>query len=241
MLKRVAFTTGTPRDCRFPVADITSPSDVGLPLSLPHSHAPSWLLQDKITDPYGEKHVERIYCGHIYHHKCLDDYMKTPPFAGKNATTIHIYFLSLSFSSSLPSMASNHCSLHVKLIVLFSGGKKCLSCERRIYHEKWTATPELAEARWAHKQAKQRELDEIIDFMSWYWIYLVYRHIIWCQSKFYIYETTEMSNQYRGAYNTSETVCCILPFPRLIRTSIWAHIASLSKWSWVTVKPHLNP
>ena len=47
-----------------------------------------------------------------------------------------------------------------------SGGKKCLSCDARIYHDKWSITPEVAEARWAHKQAKERELDEVIDFMS---------------------------------------------------------------------------
>lgn len=29
-------------------------------------------------------HVERIYCGHGYHHDCLILYMKTPPFENKN-------------------------------------------------------------------------------------------------------------------------------------------------------------
>ena len=29
----------------------------------------------------------------------------------------------------------------------FEGGKKCLACKNRIYHEKWKVTPELAEAR----------------------------------------------------------------------------------------------
>ena len=53
-------------------------------------------------------HVERIYCGHAYHHDCLILYLKTPPF---------------------------------------DGGKKCLGCGKRIYHEKWKVTPELAEAR----------------------------------------------------------------------------------------------
>jgi len=41
-----------------------------------------------------------------------------------------------------------------------------LSCENRIYHEKWSITPDVAEARWAHKQAKDRELDEVIDFLQ---------------------------------------------------------------------------
>lgn len=49
---------------------------------------------------------------------------------------------------------------------LISGGKKCLSCDNRIYHDQWSITPELAEARWAHKEAKARELDEVIDFLN---------------------------------------------------------------------------
>ena len=27
-------------------------------------------------------HVERVYCGHAYHHDCLILYMRTPPFEG---------------------------------------------------------------------------------------------------------------------------------------------------------------
>ncbi|ODM91455.1 E3 ubiquitin-protein ligase TRAIP [Orchesella cincta] len=66
-------------------------------------------------------HVERLYCGHVFHLKCLVKYMKTPPF---------------------------------------QGGKKCPSCEERIFHEKYKVPPELEEARWAHKQARQREFTE---------------------------------------------------------------------------------
>ncbi|XP_047736743.1 uncharacterized protein LOC108682861 isoform X2 [Hyalella azteca] len=71
--------------------------------------------------------VERVYCGHFYHHACLDTYIKTPPFAG---------------------------------------GKTCHSCSLKIYHDKWKLSPALVEARWAHKQARQRELDEAIDFFA---------------------------------------------------------------------------
>lgn len=74
-----------------------------------------------------EKQVERVYCGHLYHHSCLAAYMKKPPFIG---------------------------------------GKKCPACGKRIFHEKWKITPELAEARWAHKQARDRELEEVKDFMA---------------------------------------------------------------------------
>ena len=48
----------------------------------------------------------------------------------------------------------------------FQGGKKCLACPNRIYHEKWKVTPELAEARWAHEQAKNRELGEVVEFFA---------------------------------------------------------------------------
>ena len=89
-------------------------------------------------------HVERVYCGHAYHHDCLILYLKTPPF---------------------------------------DGGKKCPGCQKRIYHEKWKVTPELAEARylvlpkiylnrkqsvlfcrWASEQAKARELGDVVEF-----------------------------------------------------------------------------
>ncbi|CAH1798516.1 unnamed protein product [Owenia fusiformis] len=83
--------------------------------------------QNIITDEHHDMFAERVYCGHIYHHKCLDVYMKTPPF---------------------------------------EGGKKCPACGKRIYHEKWGATPQIAEQRWAHKEAKKRELDEVVDFLD---------------------------------------------------------------------------
>ncbi|XP_064617730.1 LOW QUALITY PROTEIN: uncharacterized protein LOC135481891 [Liolophura sinensis] len=48
----------------------------------------------------------------------------------------------------------------------FKGGKKCPSCEYRIFHHQWNVSPELAEARWAHKEARKRELDEVMDFLE---------------------------------------------------------------------------
>lgn len=86
------------------------------------------LLKDPeavIRDP--KKRLERVYCGHLYHHICLGKYLKTPPF---------------------------------------SSGKHCPDCGKQIFHDKWRVTPEVMEARWAAKQAKQRELDEVADFMS---------------------------------------------------------------------------
>ena len=47
----------------------------------------------------------------------------------------------------------------------FEGGKKCLACQKRIYHEKWKVTPELAEARWAHEQARNREIGDVVSIL----------------------------------------------------------------------------
>lgn len=83
--------------------------------------------QDVETDEAAERHVERVYCGHLFHLQCLITYMKTPPF---------------------------------------QGGKKCPSCGQRIYHDKWRVSEKLAEDRWAHQQARERELKEVEEFFQ---------------------------------------------------------------------------
>lgn len=45
-------------------------------------------------------------------------------------------------------------------------GKVCPGCEQRIYHDKWKAAPRLVEARWAHEEAKKRELGEVVEFLQ---------------------------------------------------------------------------
>ena len=47
-----------------------------------------------------------------------------------------------------------------------AGGKKCLVCHQRISHEKWNVPPRLAEERWAHQEAKRREIAEVADFLG---------------------------------------------------------------------------
>lgn len=79
------------------------------------------------TNPNADMFVEWVYCKHVYHHACLDIYMKTPPF---------------------------------------DGGKKCPKCDKRIYHEKWNISPYLAEQRWAQKEARQREIEEVTEFLD---------------------------------------------------------------------------
>ncbi|XP_066993090.2 uncharacterized protein [Anabrus simplex] len=79
------------------------------------------------NDETSDRHVERVYCGHLFHQQCLISYMKTPPF---------------------------------------HGGKKCPACGQRIYHDKWRLSEKLAEDRWAHQQARERELKEVAEFLE---------------------------------------------------------------------------
>uniref|UniRef100_A0A1B6IQ42 RING-type domain-containing protein n=1 Tax=Homalodisca liturata TaxID=320908 RepID=A0A1B6IQ42_9HEMI len=74
-----------------------------------------------------DMHVERVYCGHLFHLQCLITYMKTPPF---------------------------------------KGGKKCPLCNKQIFHDKWKVSERLAEVRWAHQQARERELQEVSEFFE---------------------------------------------------------------------------
>ena len=57
-------------------------------------------------------------------------------------------------------------SYDLTLLSILSGGKKCPACRKRIFHDKWKVPPEVAEARWAHKEARKRELDEVVDFLE---------------------------------------------------------------------------
>uniref|UniRef100_A0A6M2DNQ6 RWD domain-containing protein n=1 Tax=Xenopsylla cheopis TaxID=163159 RepID=A0A6M2DNQ6_XENCH len=45
-------------------------------------------------------------------------------------------------------------------------GKLCLACPQKLQHQKWGISTRLAEVRWAHQQARERELDEVRDFLQ---------------------------------------------------------------------------
>jgi len=60
----------------------------------------------------------------------------------------------------------NKTIFHTILFWYFTGGKKCPACKQVIYHERWKVTPKLAEERWAHHEAKKRELSEVVDFLG---------------------------------------------------------------------------
>ena len=48
-----------------------------------------WLvLQEVINDESHDQYVERMYCKHLFHHGCLDRYMKIPPFTGRWLTNL---------------------------------------------------------------------------------------------------------------------------------------------------------
>lgn len=46
------------------------------------------------------------------------------------------------------------------------GSKKCQECGIKVSHWKWTLSDKLAEDRWAHEQARERELAEVEDFFK---------------------------------------------------------------------------
>nr|CAD7407003.1 unnamed protein product [Timema poppensis] len=89
---------------------------------LPHEN-----VKEAEKDESADRHVERVYCSHLFHLECLITFMKTPPF---------------------------------------HGGKKCPTCGQRIYHDKWRLSEKITEDRWAHQQARERELKEVAEFLE---------------------------------------------------------------------------
>ena len=87
----------------------------------------SVLPEDPSTKLSSSLSIELVYCGHLYHHGCLDRLMTSPPF-GEN--------------------------------------KKCPACGKRIFHDKWNISAKLMEERWAHQEARKREVDEVADFLG---------------------------------------------------------------------------
>lgn len=39
-------------------------------------------------------------------------------------------------------------------------------CNMRLSHDRWGVSVKLSEARWAQQQARERELEEVIDFLQ---------------------------------------------------------------------------
>jgi len=78
--------------------------------------------------------------------------MKTPPIHGKKVFIYSNYIIKKL--------------IEIFLFFCIKGGKKCPSCGQRVYHDKWGLSDRLAEARWAHQEARMRELAEVEDFFN---------------------------------------------------------------------------
>ena len=48
----------------------------------------------------------------------------------------------------------------------FDDKKKCLACGQRVFHENWKDSVKLMEEKWAYKEAKNREIEDVMDFFT---------------------------------------------------------------------------
>lgn len=90
--------------------------------------------------------VERAFCGHLYHAKCLKEYFSQPPFVERGKV----------------------CAAKAKHARPDGRGRNTLKegCGQRLLHDRWALDPKKAEQRWAHKKARDRELEEVMDFLA---------------------------------------------------------------------------
>ncbi|XP_050721074.1 uncharacterized protein LOC127000937 isoform X2 [Eriocheir sinensis] len=78
--------------------------------------------KDNDPDEYAPMNVERVYCGHIYHHKCLDTYIKTPPFmkarCGVTSFLLSLQWKRKQFFLNNHSRAKHKARIHFSIIEL---------------------------------------------------------------------------------------------------------------------------
>lgn len=117
--------------------------------------------EDIVTDENDDQYVERAFCGHIYHSGCLKKYFSEPPFpeggklclAGKkHARPDNIWFK--------PNIPKGNPADNTVI------KKDTTGCGQRLMHDKWAIDPKKAEQQWAHKKARDRELEEVEDFFK---------------------------------------------------------------------------
>lgn len=120
-----------------------------------------------------DNYVERVYCGHIYHQGCLKRYMREPPFTpgGKLCPALkkhprsdrprnnlkHISDKNIKTNNQKSARAN---TVHAEV------PSELDKCQIRLSHDRWGLNVKLAEARWAQQQARERELEEVIDFLK---------------------------------------------------------------------------
>ncbi|CAD6998808.1 uncharacterized protein LOC101453300 [Ceratitis capitata] len=117
---------------------------------------PSELELDDSKDAY----VERVYCGHLFHQGCLKQYLQQPPFpkGGKlcPAKKRHPRSDAKYYLGGASSKGKQ------PIVTADNGG----TCGIRLAHDRWVVNVKLAESRWAQKQARERELQEVVDFLK---------------------------------------------------------------------------
>ncbi|XP_055532358.1 uncharacterized protein LOC129722703 [Wyeomyia smithii] len=121
-------------------------------LSLPHT------AQEVIETDTEEKFLIRMFCGHIYHQGCLKRFMSEPPFpnGGKICPAKRKHPRSDRIGGGRPKQTAT-----------VPGKEEAELCQQRVTHDKWGLNDvKSAEAKWAHQQARVRELEEVIDFLQ---------------------------------------------------------------------------
>ncbi|EDW03740.1 GH11399 [Drosophila grimshawi] len=117
-----------------------------------------------VLDENADAFVERVYCGHLFHQGCLKHYLAEPPFpkGGKlcPAKRRHPRSDAQTYMDKQRSTVTG---------VTAAGSLKRSddgTCGIRLAHDRWVVNVKTAEARWAQKQARQRELEEVVDFLQ---------------------------------------------------------------------------
>ncbi|XP_011199971.2 uncharacterized protein LOC105223814 [Bactrocera dorsalis] len=117
---------------------------------------PTQLELDDTKDAY----VERVYCGHLFHQACLKHYLQLPPFpkGGKLCPAKRRH----PRSDAKYYMGGASSNGKQPIVNADNGG----TCGIRLAHDRWVVNVKLAESRWAQKQARERELQEVVDFLK---------------------------------------------------------------------------
>ncbi|KAH8419382.1 hypothetical protein KR222_010293 [Zaprionus bogoriensis] len=112
-----------------------------------------------VLDEHADGFVERVYCGHLFHQGCLKHYMAEPPFpkGGKLCPAKRRH----PRSDAQTYMGRTATASATPAVKLDNG-----VCGIKLAHDRWVINVKTAEARWAQKQARQRELEEVVDFLQ---------------------------------------------------------------------------
>lgn len=115
---------------------------------------------DVETNDSTDNFVERVYCGHLFHQGCLKLYLQEPPFpkGGKLCPAKQRH----TRSDAKYYKGSGGSGSKQPTVGIDTGGE----CGIRLAHDRWVVNVKVAETRWAQKQARERELEEVVDFLK---------------------------------------------------------------------------